>query len=341
MKSYKKIVVSKPGKISVEEVNYDLSIEDAHDLIIENIYSHISAGTELACLDGLEDWFKMPATPGYTSIGRVVEKGKGIDHVGINDLVYTFGPHAAYFKINTNDRWHGICVKLPENINLTHAAFTHMAGIAISALRKSKIELGDWVAVSGLGAIGNMVAQLTQLQGANVIAFDMNDQRLALAQQCNIQHVHNSKSNEIKDTIVKISGQSGVSTFIDATGVPAVIEKAASCITLYGELILLGSPRAEYKTNLTSFLQKIHLWSEGAIEVKGALEFTYPTHQQEFIKHSIERNSKIILQLIAENKLIIAPLVSHTLSINDVERAYNGLRNQPETFTGVVFNWEK
>jgi 2-desacetyl-2-hydroxyethyl bacteriochlorophyllide A dehydrogenase len=339
MKPYKKIVFESPGQIRVAQTTFDLRLESDFEIIIQNCYSHVSAGTELACLAGLEDWFTMPGTPGYTSIGKVIEKGSAIDFVNIHDYVYTFGPHAGYFKINITDRWHGVCVKLPSSINPVHAAFTHMGGIAITALRKSRIELGDWVAISGLGAIGNLAAQLAQLQGANVLAMDIQKERLDIARKCGLLNVHLSKDKVLKDIIHSASQHQGISTWIDATGIPAVIKEAATCINPYGELILLGSPRSPHHTNLTDFLQTVHLLSHGAIEVKGALEFIFPTHTTEFLKHSITRNSEIILELIASNRLHIQPLVSHVIAVDHAAQVYTGLRSKPETFTGVVFDW--
>lgn len=335
----KRIVAESPEKITLQTKNEPLEINGADEVLVQNKVSHISTGTELACLAGLEDWFKMPSTPGYTAIGKVVAKGSNVSHINEGDLVYTFGPHAAYFKVDTKDRWHGICTKVPQGINPHHAVFAHMAGIAITAIRKSKIELGDDVAVVGMGAIGNLAAQLAQLQGANVVVMDINDKRLDIARHCGLENTIKTKTGGMAAAIKEATEGRGVTTFIDATGVPAVINEAASCINRYGELILLGSPRAPYNTNLTPFLQHIHLWSHGAIEVKGALEFTLPTHQTEFVKHSIERNSEIILRLINSGKLLIAPLISHVLTPEQAAYAYNGLRENPNEFIGVVFDW--
>ncbi len=340
MKTYKKIVAHAPGHIAVEQVAYDLALTSPHEVIVRNKYSHISTGTELACLAGLEGWFQMPATPGYTAVGEVLEIGAAVTCCKAGDLVYTFGPHAAYFKIDTTDRWHGVCVPLPANVPPQLAAFTHMAGIAMTALRKSSIELGDDVAVVGMGPIGILAAQLAQLQGARVVGVDISDSRLAIAAACGVRTCVNSKEKSLKTLLDKATNGRGVSTLIDASGVPQVIEAAAACLNLYGELILLGSPRAAFETNLTPFLQRIHLWGEGAIEVKGALEFTYPTHPTEFVKHSITRNSEIILELMRVDKLQVAPLLSHVLPVEKAAEAYQGLAGNPDAYVGVVFDWE-
>ena len=148
-----KLLVTEPMKVVLTTDEFDVTINNSTDIIVKTIYSHLSAGTELACLQGLEDWFSIPATPGYTSIARVIAKGNDVKHVEVDDWVYTYGTHAEYFRLEYGERWHGVCVKLPEGINPEHAAFTHMATIALTAIRNSKIELGDYVLITGLGEI--------------------------------------------------------------------------------------------------------------------------------------------------------------------------------------------
>ena len=334
----KKILVTAPWEITTVEENFEHCIDNPNEIIIRNRYSHISAGTELACIEGLEGWFVIPATPGYTAVGEILEMGDGVTCFEKGDMVYTFGPHAAFFKIDITDRWHGICVKLPKGLSPDIAAFTHMGGIAMTALRASSIELGDLVVVSGLGTIGNMAAQFAQLQGATVVATDINQSRIEIAGKCGIHQTINSSRQKFPQELLAITGKEKADCWIDATGQPAVIEDAFNYIVPNGELILLGSPRTSYETNLTKTLQKIHLLDN--IKVKGALEFLYPTHQNEFNKHSIERNSSIIMNLAKSEKLAIRPFYTHKIKPEQAPEAYKGLRDKPDEYVGVVIDWD-
>jgi len=335
----KKIWVSEPWKIGLKEDELDIDTLSDSEIVVKTLYSHLSAGTEMACLSGLESFFKIPDTPGYTAVGEVLKTGAGVDKVKTGDIVYTYGPHASLFKLDLNDRWHGVCVKLPEGLAPDIASFTHMAGIAFTSVRKSEIEAGDYVAVSGLGAIGNLASQLAQIQGGFVMATDMNDQRIALAKQCGINNTCNIGNENLADYVNEFTEGDKISTWIDASGVPRAIEDALQYIKDYGEMILLGSPRAPYQTNLTNVLQYVHLLEKGSITMKGSLEFVYPTHQNEFNKHSIERSAKIIMKLINDQKLIIKPLYSHKLTPDKAQQAYEGLRDKPDEYIGVVFDW--
>lgn len=334
----KRILIPSANEVICEQAKFGLSIESPHEIILRNHYSHISAGTELACIAGLESWFNIPGIPGYTSIAEVVEKGTAVGDINLGDIVYTYGPHASYFKIDCTDRWHGVCVKLPEGLNADLAAFTHMGGIAFTSIRKSGIEIGDHVLVTGLGVIGNLAAQLAQLQGAEVIATDINNSRIEIARQCGITRVINSAEEDLKSYIEKESSGEMISSYIDATGISSVINQSASCIKYDGEIILLGSPRASYESDLTRFLKHFH-YLPWCGNLKAALEFTLPTFQHDFHKHSIERNASVLMSLIKNNKIHIKPFYSHKIHPEEAPGAYNGLKNTPDTYVGVVIDW--
>jgi len=336
---YHRIYVSSPWEISLEEDEFTAKIETPHEVIVQNMFSHLSAGTEMACVSGIEDWFTIPDVPGYTAVGKVLEKGEAVEHVDVGDTVFTYGPHAGLFKIDVTDRWHGVCVRVPDDLDPAMASFTHMGVIAMTALRKSDIELGDFVAVTGMGAIGNLAAQFAQFQGGRVIGIDINQARLDIAEQSGIGVTVNSKNDDLAGLLHMITAGEMVSTWIDATGLSAVINESMNHISAGGEMILLGSPRASYETDLTPLLRKVHLLD--GITLKGALEFLLPTHQDEFVKHSIERNAALIMELMRQDVLQVKPLMSHVMDPADASAAYHGLRDDPDEFIGVVFDWTR
>ena len=110
-------------------------------------------------------------------------------------------------------------------------------------------------------------------------------------------------------------------------------------ISTYGEAILLGSPRGAFKTDATEIFNHVHYIHRGSITFKGALEWRFPTYQTDFVKHSIERNSKIVMNLINNKSLNIQPLLTHELNPEDAAKGYEGLKNNQDKFLGVIFKW--
>lgn len=334
-----RIVFDSPGEVSLRESSEQPRIESPTQLVLKNVCSLISAGTELACLSGSESWFQMPATPGYIAVGEVLESGAAHCELTPGTRVLTWGPHASHYRIDTTDRYGGLCLALPEGLRPEVACFTRMASIAMTALRVSDIELGDGVLVTGLGLVGNFAAQLAGLQGARVIGVDPCAARRKAALDCGIAHVVNPNDPDWKEQVAAFAGSRGIGTHIEASGMSSVAEQAIPLLGGHASSIQLGSPRKAHETNLTPLLQRVHL--PPFTELRGALEWRFPTLPNEFCKHSIERNSRIILELLASGRLLTAPLHTHTLSPHQAKIAYAGLKNEPDTHLGVVFDWSQ
>ena len=181
------VLFTAPDKIDVRPLDSDFLPLGDHDVLLQTHYSLISAGTELACLSGVEAWFSFPGTPGYASVGEVVEVGAQVSELAPGDSVYSMGGHCQYQRLDTSNP-RALCVKVPAGIDLAQAVFTRMVCVAFTALRVSNIELGDYVAVTGLGLVGNFAAQLAGLQGARVIGLDLSQRRVELARACGLQH---------------------------------------------------------------------------------------------------------------------------------------------------------
>jgi 2-desacetyl-2-hydroxyethyl bacteriochlorophyllide A dehydrogenase len=334
---FKKIVFTKPGTIEVASVELEFGELSPTEIVVRNLYSLVSAGTELACLAGTESWFPLPGTPGYASVGEVVARGATVTKVDLGDKVFTHGPHSGYFKIDISDRFFGICVKVPLGLRADHALFARMGTIAMTSLRVSNIELGDVVLVIGLGQIGNLAAQLCALQGARVIGVDLSEHRRQWARECHVAAVFDATDPNWKKSVCEVAANRGVTTAIDATGNAQVVTEIVPLVAPYGEIILLGTPRVPFQTNITEVYSRIHLAT--SVTFKGALEWRFPTFNDLFVKHSVERNTEILLELIAEMRISVSPFYTHKVPPEIAKEVYAGLRDKKDEYAGVVFDW--
>ncbi len=102
--------------------------------------------------------------------------------------------------------------------------------------------------------------------------------------------------------------------------------------------MLLNHLRVPHKTEISCFLQYHHN-DPLNILLNGALEFSCHPQQIEFSNHYFEQNPKIILTLIGEEKLLIRPTYFHKIMPSGIQAAYDGLRDQPDEFIGVIIDW--
>lgn len=325
------IVFKAPYKVSVTEEPFSEEPGPGR-LLVKKLYSLISTGTELACLSGGEEWFKMPGVPGYCCVSKIVEAGGGTSHKK-GDRIFHYGSHCLYQVISTED----FLVPVPEGMDAMLMPVLRMATIALTAIRVSDIELGDCVAVSGLGLVGNMAAQLAALSGAVVIGTDPVLRRRELAKGCGIEHVLDAAgaAGEIK----KITGGTGVHTVVEATGLPQVACELLPAIGHHGEIIFLGTPRGDYNANLAEILRYSHLENLGCITFKGAHEWRYPVMKNKFVKHSIRRNTEICMDLIKKRKLRVKELITHVIEPEKAPGIYLGINSDRGACMGVIIDW--
>jgi threonine dehydrogenase-like Zn-dependent dehydrogenase len=125
---------------------------------------------------------------------------------------------------------------------------------------------------------------------------------------------------------------------IDAVGQTKLIEQAIDLVAKWGQVILLGSPRADYESNWTKAMMKVHYQG---IDVKGALEWVYPLLKRPDLGNAvtIEGNAERILELIQADRLKVAPLLSHVVPAQELDSAYQGLLHRKDEYLGVVLDW--
>lgn len=333
---YKKVVVTEPGRVEVQEDALDETSLKQKEVLIKKKYSLVSAGTESACITGKELWFQLPGILGYSAVGEVVAAGAEVSKYQTGDFVYFQGKHSSYEIVKEED----ILLKVSETEQLKYVPFLRMAAISSSAIRASDIEVGDFVLVAGQGLIGLMAMQLARLQGARVIVSDTSEKRLALAKELGADYALNPLDGNMEEMVKNITKGEKVDTLIDATGSSQVICDNLRYVKMGGEAILLGSPRAPYESNTTQIFQYIHQFRY-RIDIKGAHEFRYPKYRTPYVKHSTQRTLEILLDFLQTGRFQVGPMLTHLLPPEKAPEVYQHLAQRDEDYLGIVYDWEK
>lgn len=326
----------------VELESADLPGGPAPDqVLIETETTFISAGTELANYTGVDPtvhthgaWNAYPKVPGYANVGRVLASAGEAARFGEGTRVFSFGPHASHHnQATTGDRW--MVVEVPEGIDSATAAAARMACVAITALQTGPVQVNDRIAVFGLGMVGNLAAQFFKLAGGRVIGIDPMAARRDLAKQVGLDHVIPG-GQDVESQIREVTGGDLPLITVDAVGHSAVVEQAASITASFGAVILLGTPRMSYESDLTTAMRDIHnKW----IDFKSALEWKIPMHPAAGVRNSTIGNVVSIFELIESGKLNVCDLISHRLAADQIKHAYESLLNDKENYWSVCLDW--
>src|SRR5215475_7711705 len=142
----------------------------------------------LSAVQAVRSRLDRPVSPGYSSAGVVLEAGAGVTDLSPGDRVACSGAgyavHAELVCVPRN-----LVARIPEPrtsdvdpIDFEQAAFATLGAIAMHGLRLAEPQLGESVAVIGLGLIGMITVQLARAAGCTVIGMDPDGARCQLAQ---------------------------------------------------------------------------------------------------------------------------------------------------------------
>ena len=315
--------------------NEEISTDDLKDneAIIKSEYSMISAGTELSRAFALKQGFKYPVRPGYSTVGKIIAKGKDIK-ADIGDRVFASSPHASIVRWSNTAKTQGAHIyKLPEGIDPKEATSINLGLVALQGVNMSQTKLGYKVAVFGLGNIGIMTGLMYQKLGCKVVGFDVVENRCRLAETMGLRYTC-SRDNEA--FIDSFTDNEGFDITVDVTGLSSVIIECAKYARRYGQVILLGSPRQAYETDVTPLLSDIHMKN---LKVIGAFNQSAPVNPVEGSNNSVASNLKTVCEMIRNKDIDVSKLISKVVDPKDCQQAYYDLMYNKDKENCIIFDW--
>ena len=132
-------------------------------------------------------------------------------------------------------------VSLPDEVPFECGAIM-MCSSATSfhALRKSRLQPGERVAIFGVGGLGMSAVQLAQAFGAlEVYAVDINSDKLQLAEEYGAIPVNAAQSDPVAD-VLRLTGGKGVDVALELIGLPQTNRQAVQSLAVFGRAVLVG-----------------------------------------------------------------------------------------------------
>ena len=271
----KYIVCEKPRKFLLKEKEAPARKEN--EALLQIIKVGI-CGTDLHAYAGNQAYFEYPKILGHELASEVIDIGENDKGIKIGDKVVVMpyiccGVCFACNKGKTNCCENitvlgvhadgglqeqisvPIDLLLPANhLSDDQIAIVEPLAIGAHAIRRSGIKSDETVAVVGCGPIGIGIMKLAQIAGANVIALDMNVQRLNYAKdKIGADHVVNVGGNALRE-VTEITNGDLCSIVFDASGNKNALETCPDYMSNGGKFVLVGLSKGE----LTYSHPKVH-----------------------------------------------------------------------------------
>ena len=283
-----------------------------------------------------------PIALGYSCAGIVIEISNEINDIAVGDRVACAGAgyavHAEQIVVPRN-----LLVKIPNNVEFEKAAFSTIGAIAMQGVRLANVQIGESVAVIGLGLIGLLTIQILKAAGCKIIAFDPKGKQCAIASKIGISETTNDNELFIRNCNL-LSNNYGVDKVIitASTKSDKPIETAGIITRNKARIVAVGAvglniPRKPYYEKELEFIVSK---SYGPGRYDKNYEEDGHDYPIGYVRWTENRNMEAFLDLVNTNKIKFEQIITHRFQIKNAMDAYELLNIQSnENPVGVVITY--
>jgi predicted dehydrogenase/threonine dehydrogenase-like Zn-dependent dehydrogenase len=278
-----------------------------------------------------------PVALGYCNVGTVLEVGSGVSGLDVGDRVLSNGKHAEVVSVPAN-----LCVRVPDAVSPDQAVFTVMGAIALQGIRLAAPTLGEGVVVTGLGLIGLLTVQLLRAHGCRVLGIDFDPGRLALARGFGAEVVDLSNGEDPLASAAAFSRGRGVDAVVltASTRSSEPVHQAALMCRKRGRIVLVGVTGLELSRS--DFYEKELSFQVSCSYGPGRYDANYEEKGLDypigFVRWTEQRNFEAVLDMIADSRIAVEPLITHRFRIEDAHEAYQ-LVSDGGTALGILLEY--
>ena len=278
---------------------------------------------------------------GYSAVGEVVAVGEGVTDIAAGQWVACCGAgkanHAEYISVKRN-----MVCPVPRGCDPRWAATTTVGTIALQGVRRAQCQLGERVAVIGLGLIGQMTAQMLRAAGCLVIGLDLDTQRVERAKSLGMDHGA-ADADAFRQMVRDMTGGRGVDrTLITAaTKSNALINLSMEVTRAKGTVVIVGDiglavERAQFYRKEIDLLMSTS-YGAGRYDRRyedDGIDYPFP-----YVRWTINRNMASYMELIATGRLNVEKLIDRIVPVGDAPLVYRELVDAPVKPLGVLFEY--
>lgn len=303
---------------------------------VKQVLAKIKSEGLLPTLEAVFNKLGQPLPLGYCNVGKVIAVGEGVTELKIGDRVASNGQHAEYVLVPQN-----LVAAIPESVSDEEAAFTVIGSIGLQGIRLCNPTFGETIVVTGLGLIGLITAELLMANGCRVIGIDVDESKIALAEQKGITCI-NPKFNAdvvkfVKENTNEI-GADGVIITASAKG-DDIIAQSAQMSRKRGRIILVGViglnlSRADFYEKELSFQVSC---SYGPGRYDDGYEKYGKDYPLAYVRWTEKRNFEAILNAIASGRLNVKSFITDHVPLSDYKTIYDNLGSKKSITSLLIY----
>ncbi|MBI3943311.1 MAG: zinc-binding dehydrogenase [Chloroflexi bacterium] len=311
-----------PGQIDIVEVPLPVAAPGQVMLRVDKV---TVCGSDLHALHDspVESYPFLPGCSGHECVATVETADGQKVRIGDRVLVIPPGSDALVEYMALDPRY---LIPIPDSLSMEQGILGQQLGTVIWCCRKLSNVLDKTVVVVGQGPAGLLFTALLYRMGAKqVIGLDVVDHRLETARRMGASHTVNVYQADPVAAVAELTRGKMADVVCEVVGKEETINLCPDLAHDHAELALFGVPkRMVFPFAYEKFLRR-------------QLRTVTSAHTQAEADY---RSFRLGLDMIAQGRIDVSPLITHRLPFTDVHRAFELAETKQDGAVKVMLDFK-
>jgi predicted dehydrogenase/threonine dehydrogenase-like Zn-dependent dehydrogenase len=280
---------------------------------------------------------------GYSCTGKVVEVGENVRGITVGDIVACGGAgYANHAEVNYIPQ--NLCAKVPFGVDNREASLTTIASIALQGFRQAEVNIGENIAIIGLGLLGQILVQLINANGCRAFGFDLDASKVALANNQGAHFATVPDKVDYSEEIASLTNGYGCDAVIITTGTSSndPIITAGKIARDRGKIVDIGITKMDLPWDLYYHKELDFRFSRsyGPGRYDPSYEESGNDYPIGYVRWTEQRNMESVLQLLKDGMIDFKKLITHEVDLAGAEKLFDNIKGDEENFLGVIIEYD-
>jgi len=192
--------------------------------------------------------------------------------------------------------------------------------VGCHAVSRGRVAATDTVAIYGCGGVGLGAVSAAAFRGASVIAIDVDDKKLSIAQKAGARWGINSTREDVHARLQEITDGHGPDVIIEAIGRPDTFRAAIEEVAFTGRVVYIG-----YAKDLVSYETRLFVQKE--LDILGS-------------RNALPEDFREVIRMFEQKRFPTAEAISTTVTLDEAPAILRAWSENPAAFTKIMITFD-
>lgn len=207
-----------------------------------------------------------------------------------------------------------------DDLSFSEIALVEPLAVGFHAAHRAAVQKDETMLVFGCGLVGLGAIAKGSVDGAKVIAVDIDDAKLELASKFGAAHVINSKTGNLEAQVLKLTADHGPAIVVEAIGLEETFVAAVDLAAFCGRIVYVGYVKDPVMFDTKKFVMK-------EIQIRGA-------------RNAVRDDFLAVLEVMKRLDLPLDRLISKDVPLAQAGPALDYWSKNPGDITKILVSFD-